>query len=330
MKLDYLTIDRSRPSLALSWLARLGPLLGLAAVCLFFSLVRPETFPTDRNAELIARHTSVVIVAALGMTLVIISGGIDLSVGSNVALSSIVAAVMLRAGYSPMVAVGGAILAGSAAGLLIGLLVTFGRLVPFIVTLGLWAALRGLAMELADSTRVNTPDTWLNRLIEPVQGNLEWMVLPPGVWFALLMALLTAGMLRYTRFGRHVFAVGSNEQTARLCGVNVHRTKIAVYVIAGALAGLAGVLQYATIRAGDPSTAPALELDVIAAVVIGGASLSGGVGTVLGTVSGALLMNVVANGCTKMDMPEARQKVVSGAIIILAAAIDRLRNRKSS
>jgi ribose transport system permease protein len=163
----------------------------------------------------------------------------------------------------------------------------------------------------------------------PLQGDRNWMLLPPGVWLTILLGLLVAGLLRYTRFGRHVFAVGSNEQTARLCGVNVTRTKLAVYILAAGLTGFAGVLQYSYENgSGDPTTARGLELDVIAAVVIGGASLSGGAGSVIGTFSGALLMAVVANGCNKLDLDTSVQQMATGGIIIVAAALDRLRHRE--
>ncbi len=156
------------------------------------------------------------------------------------------------------------------------------------------------------------------------------MIVAPGVWIMLILALFVAGMLRYTRFGRHVFAIGSNEQTARLCGVNVNRTKVLVYTIAGAFVGVAGILQFASLGGGDPSTASGLELDIIAAVVIGGGSLNGGEGSVLGTLIGALFMRVVANGCTKMGFENWEQQIVTGGIILLAVGLDRLRHAKSS
>jgi ribose/xylose/arabinose/galactoside ABC-type transport system permease subunit len=313
----------------LGWLSRLGPALGLIAVVVLFSILTPSAFLSVYNFETIVRQSAVVIVAALGMTMIIISGGIDLSVGSTVALCSVIVALLLRDGHPPMVAVAGGVAGGSAVGLIIGLLVTRVRISPFIATLGLWGALRGLAERVAGKGNV-TPDEvhWLASLLTPARGHRSWMILPPGVWLTLLLAMLVAAMLRYTQFGRHVFAVGSNEQTARLCGVNVPRTKVLVYVLAAALTGVAGVLQFAYMAAGDPTTAPGLELDVIAAVVIGGASLSGGTGSIFGTICGALLMKVVANGCTALDWENSEQKMITGGIIIAAAALDRLRHRR--
>jgi ribose/xylose/arabinose/galactoside ABC-type transport system permease subunit len=153
------------------------------------------------------------------------------------------------------------------------------------------------------------------------------MIFPPGVWLLIILTILVGLMLRYTRFGRHIYAIGSNEQTARLCGISVRRTKLLIYVIGLAFAGVAGVLQFSYLTVGDPTTASGLELAVIAAVVIGGASLNGGEGGVLGTIVGALIMTIVANGCTKMDLANWVQEIVTGAIIIAAVVLDRLRHR---
>ena len=215
-------------------------------------------------------------------------------------------------------------------GLLIGTLVTSLRLPSFIVTLGLWGSLRGAAKGLADnSTIVPHRDTWLNMLLTTPSHRLAWMILPPGVWLTILLAIVVAGMLRYTKFGRHVFAVGSNVQTARLCGVNIARTQVLIYVVGALLTGVAGVLQFSYLTLGDPTTAMGKELDVIAAVVIGGASLSGGEGSILGSLVGALLMTAVANGCQKMDYPNWVQEIVTGGIIILAVVLDQLRHLRS-
>ncbi len=310
-------------------LNRFGPLVGLAFVLVTFGGLRPETFLTWNNFEVMLLQTAVVGTAALGMTLVIISGGIDLSVGSNIALCTVVVALLLKAGLPPLVAALGGTAAGAACGLLIGGLITRLRLTPFIVTLGMWGAVRGLAKGLANEQMVFVQPTWLNQLLTSLGDGEGWMLLPPGVWLTVALALLTAGILRYTRFGRHVYAVGSNELTARLCGVRVERTKVLVYTLAGAFAGIAGILQFSYLTLGDPTTALGLELDVIAAVVIGGGSLSGGEGSVPGSIVGALIMTVVANGCTKLGLANWIQEIVTGLIIILAVTLDRLRQRKS-
>ena len=308
-------------------LDKIGPLLGLLFVVGLFSLLRPQTFATLDNAQLILLQTAVVGTAALGMTLIIVSGGIDLSVGSNIALCTVSVALLLAKGVPALLAVVGGILTGALCGLAIGLLITRLKLSPFIVTLGMWGALRGVAKGLANEQTVQAPETGINSLLSSLPPGLGWLLMPAGVWLLLFLGVSVAAMLRYTRFGRHIFAVGSSENTARLCGVNVEMTKLGLYVLAGAFVGLAGLLQFSYLTLGDPTTAAGLELDIIAAVVIGGASLSGGQGSIFGTLVGALIMTCVANGCTKMEMPNWVQEIVTGGIIIAAVALDRFRHR---
>ncbi len=319
---------RTTPDLR-TLLDRIGPLLGLVFVVGLFSVLRPQTFATLDNAQLILLQTAVVAIAALGMTMIIVSGGIDLSVGSSIALCTVTIALLLKQNVSPVLAVVGGIATGSLCGFAIGLLITRLGLSPFIATLGMWGAVRGFAKGLANEQTVQAPETWLNSLISTLPDNQKWMIFPPGVWMALVLSIGVAAMLRYTRFGRHIFAVGSNEQTARLCGVNVDRTKLLIYILAGAFAGLAGLLQFSYLTLGDPTTATGLELDIIAAVVIGGASLSGGQGSILGTLVGAVIMTCVANGCTKMELANWVQEIVTGGIIIAAVTLDKFRHRRT-
>jgi ribose/xylose/arabinose/galactoside ABC-type transport system permease subunit len=270
-------------------------------------------------------QTAVVATAALGMTLVIASGGIDLSVGAQVALATVTLATLLARGWSPAAAALATVACGAGVGCLIGGLVTGLRLPPFIVTLGMWGGLRGLAKGLAGETMVVAPTTWLNDLLTALPPDRRWLLVPSGVWLMAALAIAVAVLLRTTVLGRHILAVGSSEPTARLCGVAVDRVKLAVYALASALAAVAGVLQYAYLTVGDPTTALGMELDVIAAVVIGGASLAGGRGSVAGTLIGALIMTAVANGCTKLELPNWVQEIVTGVIIVAAVAIDRWR-----
>ncbi len=309
-------------------LRQLGPLTGLLAVFALFAVLRPQVFPTADNIQLMLLQTAVVGTAALGMTVVIISGGIDLSVGSVVALSTIVIALLMNAGAPPLVAALGGVIVGSMCGAFIGALVTRLRLASFIVTLAMWGALRGLAKGLANEQIVLAPESWLNGLLNTLREGERWMLVSPGVWLMLVLALLVGGFLHYTKMGRHVVAIGSNELTARLCGVPVEKTKLMVYVIGSSFAALAGVLQFSYLTVGDPTTGTGMELDVIAAVVIGGASLSGGEGKVFGSLVGALIMTVVANGSTKMELPNWVQEIVTGAIIIIAVVLDRYRHRR--
>jgi len=310
------------------WLKKLGPVVGLAFVILLFAVLTPGNFATADNVELMLLQTAVVGTAALGMTMVIISGGIDLSVGSVIALSTVVIALLLNAGVPPLIAALGGVVAGKMSGSLIGLLITKLRLAPFIVTLGMWGALRGAAKGLANEQMIVTPGTWLNRLLNTVSDSQRWMLLPPGVWLLIVLAVVVGIALRYTRRGRYVFAVGSNELAARICGVPVERTKLLVYTLGSGFAALAGVLQFSYLTVGDPTTASGMELDVIAAVVIGGGSLAGGEGSVLGSLVGALIMTAVGNGCTKLELPNWVQEIVTGAIIVVAVSLDRLRQRK--
>jgi ribose/xylose/arabinose/galactoside ABC-type transport system permease subunit len=259
------------------------------------------------------------------MTLVIASGGIDLSVGAQIALATVTLATLLARGWSPAAALLATVAGGAACGCLIGGLVTGLRLPPFIVTLGMWGGLRGLAKGLAGETMVVAPTTWLNDLLTALPPDRRWLLVPSGVWLTILLAVAVAVLLQATRLGRHILATGSNESTARLCGVSVDRTKLTVYAFASALAAVAGILQYAYLTVGDPTTALGMELDIIAAVVIGGASLSGGRGSVAGTLVGAMIMTAVANGCTKLDLPNWVQEIVTGVIIVSAVALDRFR-----
>ena len=307
------------------WAKKLGPLLGLLLVVALFSTLRPRQFPTAANVEIMLLQTAVVGTAALGMTLVIASGGIDLSVGSQIALATVGLATLLAHGWSPLAAAGAVVMLGGLCGVVIGGLVTGLRLSPFIVTLGMWGGLRGAAKGLANETIVVAPVTWLNDLLTALPPDRTWALVPAGVWLTIALAAVVAVLLRFTILGRHIVAIGSNEQTARLCGIEVTQTKLAVYTLASCLAAVAGVLQYAYLTVGDPTTASGMELDIIAAVVIGGGSLAGGQGSVFGTLVGAVIMTVVANGCTKLDLPNWVQEIVTGLIIVSAVALDRFR-----
>ena len=303
-----------------------GVLIGLVVVALAFgALIGPQFFAAA-NLELMARQTVIVCVAALGMTMIIVSGGIDLSVGSIVALSTVVTAVLLRQGVGPLGAALGAVAAGALCGAINGLLITQLRVVPFIVTLGTMLLVRGAAKGLADERRVDAPITWLNDLLRTAQGGRGWL-LPSGIWMTLGLAIVVAFTLQYTRFGRHLFAIGSSERTARLCGVRINRTKLAVYTVGAALAALSGVLQFSKLSVGDPTVAQGLELDVIAAVIIGGGSLLGGRGSVVGTIAGAAIMAVIQIGCSQQGLPNWVQQIVTGAIIVFAVGLDRWRQK---
>jgi ribose/xylose/arabinose/galactoside ABC-type transport system permease subunit len=301
-----------------------GVLAGLVIVALVFGLLIGPQFFRVGNLELMARQTAIVCVAAFGMTMVIIAGGIDLSVGSIIALSTVIAALALRHDAGPAMAAVAAIGGAALCGAVNGLLVTRLRVVPFIVTLGTMLLVRGAAKGLADERRIEAPVTWLNTLLRTARDGSGFLV-PVGIWITIVLALVVAGVLRYTRFGRHLFAIGSNERTARLCGVRVERCKLAVYSLAAALAGVAGVMEFSKLSVGDPTVAVGLELDVIAAVIIGGGSLAGGKGSVAGTLGGAAIMAVIQIGCSQQGLPNWVQQIVTGTIIVLAVGLDRFR-----
>ncbi len=317
-------------SAKISWsrhaLAAFGPFIGLVAVCALFAALRFDTFISRDNFAIVLQQTAVIGVAALGMTLVIIAGGIDLSVGSIIALGTVVIALLLQKGVPPFLAALGGVGASALCGAFSGLLITRLRLLPFVVTLGMMGALRGAAKGLSNEQPIYPDETWLNGLLSLGRNG----GLPTGVWLVLGLAVVVALALRYTRFGRHVFAIGSNELTARLCGVPVERVKLLVYILGAAFAGVGAVLQFAYLTGGDPTTASGLELNIIAAVVIGGASLAGGQGTIVGTLVGALIMSVVANGCTKLGLANWVQEIVTGGIIVAAVLLDYLRRRQSA
>jgi ribose/xylose/arabinose/galactoside ABC-type transport system permease subunit len=303
-----------------------GPLVALFAVYALFSALSPDTFLGAANLVTMARQTVVVAVVAVGMTMIIVQGGIDLSVGSGVALATVVVASLLRAGAGPWTAACGGILASTAAGLLTGLLVTRLRVTPFIITLGGMSVMRGLAKGLAGEQKIDADPRGIDALLAP--PSRAWTLLPPGVWVAVAIALMAGAMLTYTRLGRHIFAVGSNEQTARLCGIDVARVRLLVYVMAAVLTGVGGVMEFSTLTVGDPTDSLGLELEVIAAVVIGGGSLSGGEGSIRGSLIGALLMTVIRTGATHLGLPNWVQEIVTGAIIVGAVALDRVRRKR--
>jgi len=285
----------------------------------------PERYLSGHNLRVVLAQTVIVAVGAIGMTLVIVAGGIDLSVGSVIALTGVVCAIGLRGGWPPLAAVLAAVMAGSLIGLFNALAITRLRVVPFIATLGMLGIARGAAKWLARQSTVDAPASWVNELAVTVPPK-SWMLVAPGVWITLVLAVIMAFVLRRTVFGRRVFALGSNEAAARACGIAVDRLKLAIYSVAGLFFGLAGVMQMSRLRQGDPTVAIGTELDVIAAVVIGGGSLSGGEGSILGSMVGALVMAFLRNGSQQMGWPTYVQEILIGAIIVAAVAVDRWRH----
>ncbi len=335
------TVDEPRPTeigpRPSFWLAPLrlllsgaGPFLGLVFVVSVFALsptVRPY-FYTGANFKIILTQSVVVAVGALGMTLIIVSGGIDLSVGAVVALCGVVGAKLLAAGWPPATAVVLAVAVGGLVGLVNGTIVAAFKLLPFIVTLGMMGVARGAAKWLADNQAIDLPKTPVNRLMAQTNP-MALFPLPWGVWLTVLLAALLTVVLQRTVFGTRVFALGSNEATARLCGIRVPLQKLLIYSLAGLFFGLAGVLQMSRLTQGDPTVAIGLELDIIAAVVIGGASLNGGSGSIHGSMIGALIMAVLRNGSNQIGWPTYVQEILIGIVIVVAVGLDKLRRWRS-
>lgn len=306
-------------------LNRLGPLLGLLVVTGLFSL-DPEVrgfFLSAANFKIILTQTVVVAIAALGMTLIIVSGGIDLSVGSVIAFTGVLGALMIQAGYPPAAVIAATVLAGGAMGSINGAVIGGFKMLPFIVTLGMLGIARGAAKWISGNQTVNFPPTPISGLMTAGE-----QLPPPGVAIVLLLAVVMGVLMRRTVFGRHAFAIGANETASRFSGVRVGWVKFGIYTVAGLFFGVAGLMQLARLRQGDPSVAVGVELDTIAAVVIGGASLRGGSGSVVGSLVGALIMAVLRNGSQQMGWPTYMQEIIIGLVIILAVGLDRWRQGK--
>ncbi|TDD91667.1 ABC transporter permease [Saccharopolyspora karakumensis] len=309
-----------RLSGAVSQVAAAGALI---VVFILLSIIAPS-FLTADNLFNLGSQTSVNAVMAVGVTLVIITGGIDLSVGSVAALSGVIGVLLMADyGFNPLLGVVGGLAVGALAGLVNGLLVSVVGLPPFIATLGMLSVGRGLVLIATGAVAVfGAPDSF--RLLG--QGVIG--ILPIPVVLIIVVALLGYVVLTRTRLGRYAYVMGSNMEAARLSGVPVKRYITSVYVLSGALAGLGGMIAASRINSGQPNFGEGLELDVIAAVVIGGASLFGGRGTVLGSLIGAFLVAVIRNGAVQLNIGTFYQNVLIGVIIWLAVWWDYYQRRK--
>lgn len=297
-------------------------LLAIVVVGGLISLVTPY-FLTTNNLMGVARSFSLIAIMSIGMVMVIITGGIDLSVGSVMGLSSLVVALCFAAGQSTLVAVGAGLLVGTGFGAVNGLLVTAIGLPPFIATLGTLSIGRGLMYVVTRGVPV-TPDVPdLFTLLG--QGYIG--PLPVPVFIMIVLTIFFSVLMRKTRFGRHVYATGGNETAARLSGVKTNRVKMAVYTLSGLIASIAGTVSFSRYLSAEPASGFGVELDVIAAAAIGGASLSGGVGSVVGAVTGAALTGVIANGVVLMNINTYAQQAITGGVILVAVSLDILRAR---
>lgn len=298
----------------------IGLALTLLAMGVLFSTLSPY-YLTIRNLLNIGRAVAIRGIVAAGLTLVMISGGIDLSISSNMAASGMLIAYMLRAGWPTPLAVIGGVAFGAVLGLITSFFVTKVGINPLITTLGMMSIVRGTGYVVSKGVSISLPgDSALPVL---ARGRLLGIPNPLIMWLAI--CALCYFLLQYTRFGQHVFAIGGNEATCRVAGVEVNRVKVLTYVLCAVLAGFGGVLLTSLGGGASPTNAQGAELDIIAAVVLGGVSLSGGTGSILGTMLGTLILGSVSNGLTLIGLRAYWQVVVRGAILMLAVTLDVLR-----
>ncbi len=322
------TIDR-RQHTWMSWVTSrqsFWVFIAIIAACLFLSLWT-DTFATPNNLFNITRNFTFTAIVALGMTIVIITGGIDLSVGSVLALCSMILGVVMHAGFSIYLGIGAALATAVAVGAFNGVLVAYVGMPPFVVTLGMLSVARSLAMVASGNTVVFQFGPDHDKLLA-LGGGATFGIANP-VLYTIVLALITGFILRWTRFGRHVFAIGGNEQAAVLTGVPVKQIKVAVYIISSLSAGIAAIVETGWLGAVTTNIGTGLELQVIAAAVIGGANLAGGVGTAFGALIGAALIEIIRNSLGLLGVSAFWQGTFIGCAILLAVLFDRLRNLRS-
>jgi ribose transport system permease protein len=307
-----------------SVVAQTGPLLGLLVLGAALSILT-DRFLSFSNLANVGQQIAVISIVALGATFVIIAGGIDLSVGSVVALSSVVFALAFsNAGLPWPIAVLAALATGIAVGVVNGLFVTLGRVPAFIATLATLSMARGLALVVSEGRPISGfPDEFRTITSGRIVGDV-----PVSIGLTIVLFVLGGLALRHTVFGRAVYAVGGSEEVARLSGIRIWRLKVAIYALAGFLAAAGGLVLTSRLNSAQPVAGQGLELDVIAAVVIGGASLSGGQGTAFGTLLGALIIGVLRNGLNLLNVSSFWQQVAVGAVIAAAVMTDTLRRRR--
>lgn len=304
-------------------LKKLAPFLSFFALFVILAIASPH-FLTVNNLFSVVRQTAVITIIAIGMTMIIVSGGIDLSVGSILGLAGVGGTLLMRSGTPIVVSVLAGIILGLLCGGLNALLVTICKVPPFIVTLGTLGAYRGLTLLVTGGMPVVDLPRSFGRLAEDNLFN----VVPVPMLILILVALLFWYILTYTRLGRYSYAIGSNREAVLYSGVDVNRYVILIYTLAGALTGLAGMLESSRLITGQPTAGEGYELRVIASVVIGGGSLRGGEGTVIGTIVGSFIMGLLSNGANLLGISPFIQQILIGMVIILAVTFDEFQRRK--
>ncbi|MBU9731534.1 ABC transporter permease [Klebsiella variicola] len=305
-------------------LAISGLFIALVALIIIASFIS-DAFLSSYNMVNVLRQVALYGIVSIGLTFVILTAGIDLSVGSIVAVVAVVTAMALNAGLPVIAVIPLGMVTGAVFGVINGVGVTLFKIPPFIMTLGAMVILRGIALTLSDGRPIDVQSgvadfSWI--------GRGSFAGLPVAVWILLVVAVTSFILLRYTSFGRNVYAVGSNAEAARLSGINVNRVKLGVYTISGLLAGLTALIFVSRLTVGEPTAGTGLELEAIAIAVIGGASLFGGVGGVIGTMMGAFILAILANLMNLTGISPFTQQIVKGAIIIIAVSFEVLRRRR--
>ncbi len=296
-------------------------LLALIGIMIVITIIAP-TFATGGNLYRVARQISFVAIVALGVFVVILTAGIDLSVGSIVGFSGVICGLALSIGINPFFSVIIGMGAGFFVGLINGALVSYIGITPFIVTLGMLSMARGTIWVITKGWPIeDIPEAFMGI------GQGDFLGIPIPVWIMAVVAVIVHIFLRYTIFGRRIFAIGGNEEATRLSGINVKRIKFFVYGISGLLSSITGIILVARFNSAQTSSGEGWELDAIAAAVIGGTSLMGGSGSVLGVLIGAAIMGVIRNGLVLMRVSAYWQTAIMGLIIVIAAVIDRIKNR---
>ncbi|WP_448668153.1 ABC transporter permease [Aerococcus viridans] len=300
-------------------LSKLGPLLALIVLIIFVSILSPS-FLSLTNLMNLMRQVSTNALIAFGMTFVIITGGIDLSVGSTLALSSAIMAGMIVNGFDPLIAMTVSLIAGFVLGAVNGLLITKGKLVPFIATLATMTIYRGATLVLTDGKPITGLD---ETFIFQFMGKGYFFGIPFPIVITLVVFALLFVLLHKMSFGRKTFAIGGNEKASFIAGVKSNKIKIFVYSISGVLASLAGIILTSRLNSAQPTAGESYEMDAIASVVLGGTSMSGGKGRIFGTLIGALIIGTLNNGLNLLGVSTFYQQIVKGIVIIIAVLIDR-------
>jgi ribose/xylose/arabinose/galactoside ABC-type transport system permease subunit len=327
--------------------SQLGPLFALLFIIILFAVAdriwSGGFFVSMRNMRVIMSSAALIAVPAFGMTIIIIAAGIDLSAGTALTLCGTVLALCLKHSSVTTVDPGFAltmalallamVLTGCLCGLVNGALISATKVVPFIVTLGTMTIFLGIGQIIASESTVYAPKEnipqWLNLCYTGSRVEnymIPGLKIPTSVIIAVVLGVGVGLLMRYTVFGRNVFAIGSSESTARLCGINVPMTIVSVYTLAGFFVAIGGLLYFSDVKNGNPSDGTGKELEIIAAVVLGGGSLSGGRGSILGTMVGALIITVIRSGCSQLSIPNTYTHIIIGGIIIIAVIVDQLRH----